>query len=289
MKTKRFMIPPGRRVDLKDFDPSDTCGYKDKNDAAGKLRSDIERLRTQQDLLYANKSYALLIILEGMDSAGKDGVIKHVMSGLNPQGVDVHPFGKPSEEELNHDFMWRCVKALPERGRIGIFNRSYYDAVIVTRVKPELLRGEHISPSDVNEKFWQRRHQATSNFEKYLTRNATIVMKLFLHISKAEQRRRLLKRAEMPNKHWKFSPNDLDSHKRWTQYQRAFAQTFSETSSREAPWYVIPANHKWAARVVVADIIADKMSSLKLRYPKPDPEQWRAIQEALVYLKKETA
>jgi PPK2 family polyphosphate:nucleotide phosphotransferase len=286
MRYGRFKVC-GKRVRLDRYDPDDTSGYKDKQDAQSKLEADIERLRRQQDLLYASRSYALLVILQGIDTAGKDGVIKHVMSGLNPQGVDVHSFKQPTEEELNHDFLWRCVKVLPERGRIGIFNRSYYEEVLVTRVKPDVLKAEHLPRHSVDSQFWKERYRDINHFESYLVRNATVVLKFFLLISKAEQRKRLLDRVQTPHKHWKFSPADVDSHLRWKQYQTAYEAMLSATGSDEAPWYVVPSNHKWAARVVVADVIATTIEAFKLRYPKPRADQRRAIEAAGELLRAE--
>ena len=286
MKYKKFKLTSPQRVRLQDFDPDDTCGHKDKKDAEHKIQADIERLYQQQDLLYASRTYALLLVLQGIDTAGKDGVIKHVMSGLNPQGVDVHSFKQPSEEELNHDYLWRCVNVLPERGRIGIFNRSYYEEVLVTRVKPDILKAEHLPTHPVDERFWKRRYRDIMSFEQFLTRNGTVVLKFFLLISKAEQRKRLLARLATPSKHWKFSDSDLDSHRRWKEYQAAYEAMLSETASAEAPWYIVPSNHKWAARVMVADVVASQIAALELHYPEPSGGEKQAIAAARAYLKE---
>ncbi len=269
MKHKRLLVRPGHRVRFKDIDPGQTCGYRQEESAGGKLQSDIDRLSELQEKLWASQTYALLIILQGMDTAGKDGIIKHVTTGLNSQGVDVHAFRQPSAEELEHDFLWRCIKVLPERGRIGIFNRSYYEEVLVARVNPQVLKHEHLPSPDARKDVWSRRFREICDFEDYLVRNGTVVLKFFLHISKKEQARRLLDRVERPDKHWKLSATDVPTHLAWKKYQKAYEAMLSATSSKRAPWYIIPSDHKWVARVLVADIIVRSLKAMKLRYPHP--------------------
>ena len=215
-----------------------------------------------------------------MDAAGKDSAIKHVMSGLNPQGTQVYSFKRPSDEELDHDYLWRSVKALPERGRIGIFNRSYYEEVLVVRVHPEILAAEKLPPSLVTPRIWAQRYEDINAFERYLSRNGTVIRKFFLHVSKEEQRRRLLERLDEPSKNWKFQPGDLDERDRWDDYQRAYEQMLSKTSTRHAPWFVVPADHKWFTRVAIAELIVDALEGLDLAVPKPSKEQLVALAEA---------
>jgi PPK2 family polyphosphate:nucleotide phosphotransferase len=233
---------------------------------------DIARLAELQDVFYAARRHALLIVLQGMDSAGKDGAIKHVMSGINPQGVDVVSFKTPSDEELGHDFLWRCEKVLPARGRIGIFNRSYYEEVVVVRVHRDLLAREGL-PDAHGGRIWAERFEDINAFERHLTRNGTIVLKFFLHISKDEQRRRLLERLEVPSKHWKFSDRDIGEREYWDAYRSAYDEMLGETSTAHAPWHVIPADRKWFVRTAIADIIVATLEDLDLRYPEPDAER----------------
>lgn len=263
-----FLVKPGRTVDLQSFDTSSTSGYSRKDDAGQKLERDIVRLSDLQSEFAASGRAALLVIFQGMDSAGKDGAITHVMSGVNPQGVQVTSFKQPSTEELRHDYLWRCVKALPERGRIGIFNRSYYEDVLVTRVHRELL-GDALPKGRVaQDRFWQHRYDDINAFERYLLRNGTHVVKFFLHISKDEQRLRLLARLKDRRKQWKFSVADVQQRAYWKQYRAAYASMLGATSTSWAPWYVIPSDHKWFTRIVVADILVDRMKSLHLNYPR---------------------
>ena len=266
MNDEDLLIRPGRMIRLAELDQRFTCGFESKSDARDKLRSDIARLAKLQDVFTAVRSHALLIILQGMDSAGKDSAIKHVMSGINPQGVNVNSFKPPTEEEDRHDFLWRCEKVLPERGRIGIFNRSYYEEVIVVRVHRELLAREAIALPQKD--FWSERFEDINAFERHLVRNGTVVLKFFLHISKDEQRKRLLERLDDADKNWKFSVNDVKERQHWDRYQFAYEQMINHTTTTWAPWYVVPADHKWFVRAAIADVLVAKLESLELRYPR---------------------
>ncbi len=262
----RLIVHPGSRCDLATFDPAATGTFAKKSDAAGKLASDIKRLAALQDIFYAQGRYALLIVFQGMDAAGKDGAIGHVMTGVNPQGVDVHAFKTPTPLELAHDYLWRCINVLPERGKIGIFNRSYYEETIVARVHPAILAAERLPPAGAKG-VWAERFEDIVAFERHLVRNGTIVLKFFLHLSKHEQRKRLLKRIDTPAKNWKLSPDDVRERAFWDDYQRAYEETLTHTSTNEAPWHVIPADHKWFTRAAIADTIVATLESLDLRYP----------------------
>jgi PPK2 family polyphosphate:nucleotide phosphotransferase len=248
-----------------------------------------EELADLQERIYADDRYSVLIVFQAMDAAGKDGTIKHVMSGVNPAGCQVFSFKAPSAEELDHDFLWRYAKALPERGRIGIFNRSYYEEVLVVRVHPEILARQRLPRTQVDRDFWRERFEGINAFERHLARNGTVVLKFFLQVSKDEQRRRLLDRLEEPEKHWKFSYGDLEERRLWDRYMAAFEDAITATSTPEAPWYVIPADHKWVMRALVSHVIVDRLQALDLRLPKPDAEKKAAIQRALAELKKEKA
>ena len=261
---KRFRAAPGSRAALDRFDPGDTAGLGDKRKAERLLAHGIERLAREQDRLYAQKTWAVLVILQALDAAGKDSTIEHVMSGVNPQGCQVFSFKAPSEEELGHDYLWRSVRALPERGRIGIHNRSYYEEVSVTRVHPELLSRERVPNLKSGRALWRQRFREINQFERYLVDNGIAVVKFFLHISKEEQRRRFLDRLDEPEKFWKFKPADLIERARWDVYQTAYTQVFRHTSTPWAPWFVVPANHKWFTRLVVADILCDTLAGLDL-------------------------
>ena len=266
-------MKPGERVDLRRYDPEDTAPFDSKAKAAGRLERGIERLVALQELLYAQDRWAVLLIFQAMDAAGKDSAIKHVMSGLNPQGTDVHSFKRPSEEELDHDYLWRSVKALPERGRIGIFNRSHYEEVLVVRVHPEILERQKLPAPLVTRRLWRERFEDINAFERHLSRNGVVIRKFFLHVSKAEQRRRFLERLDDPAKNWKFSAGDLDERDRWRDYMRAYEDVLSQTSTDEAPWFIVPADHKWFTRVVIADLVVDALQSLKLALPKLSKEE----------------
>ncbi len=266
---KPYRVTDGKDFRLKDCDPGDTGAFdpQDKDRAKEALKLGVEALAGLQDVLYAQDRWSLLLIFQAMDAAGKDGTIKHVMSGLNPQGCQVTSFKAPSNEDLDHDFLWRCTKHLPERGRIGIFNRSYYEETLVVRVHPKLLASQKLPPSLVTKRIWDERFQDIRAFERYLTRNGTIVRKFFLHVSPEEQKRRFLERLETPEKNWKFSESDIKERGYWKDYMRAYEETIRHTATKESPWYVIPADNKWFTRLVVAAAIVDAMDSLDLHYP----------------------
>jgi PPK2 family polyphosphate:nucleotide phosphotransferase len=270
----RFRVRPGSRVSLARLDPADMGGLR-KADAARQLARGIEALAAEQGRLYAQNTWAVLVVLQAMDAAGKDSTIKHVMSGVNPQGCQVFSFKAPSAEELDHDYLWRSAKALPERGCIGIHNRSYYEEVIVTRVHPEILARQHLPSATRGKTVWKRRFREINQFEHYLVDNGILVVKFFLHLSKEAQRRRFLARIEEPEKYWKFRPADVGERAHWDAYMAAYEDAFRHTSTAWAPWYVIPADHKWFTRLAVADILRDTLASLHLQYP-PVPDDVRA-------------
>lgn len=271
---RQLLVEPGSNVNLADLDPGATHGFKHKDDASEKLSADIERLYELQEVFYASGQHALLIVLQGTDSAGKDGAIKHVMTGVNPQGADVHSFKVPSATELSHDYLWRTTKVLPERGRIGIFNRSYYAEVVVVRIHRAVLENEKLPPgSDADSALWKERYEDINAFERHMSRNGTLVIKFFLHLSKNEQRKRLLDRVDSPDKQWKLSAGDIHERKYWDDYQRAYAESLSNTSTQWAPWYVIPADHKWFARLAIASVIVAKLESLDLQVPVVTDQQ----------------
>jgi PPK2 family polyphosphate:nucleotide phosphotransferase len=271
---------PGKKIKLKDHPPDYTDPVDSKDEAAEKLARDIATLSELQAKLYAQDTYALLVILQGIDAAGKDGTIKHVMSGVNPSGCQVTSFKAPSSEELDHDYLWRCAKRLPPRGMIGIFNRSYYEEVLVVRVHPELLDRQQIPrPSDLKS-LWKQRYEQINNFEQYLSANGVVVLKFFLNLSKAEQKRRFLERIEAEDKNWKFSAADVREREFWDDYIEAFEDMLSNTSTETAPWHIIPADRKWFSRCAVADIIVRKLESLDVRFPKLNGEQKKALEHA---------
>ncbi|RPH36245.1 polyphosphate kinase 2 family protein, partial [bacterium] len=255
--------------------------------AAGKLEEDLRKLEELQGILYAQGLYTVLIILQAMDAAGKDSVIKHVMSGLNPQGVQVTSFKVPSAEELRHDFLWRCVKALPERGQIGIFNRSYYEEVLVVRVHPEILEHQPLPPELKGKEVWKHRYEDINTFERHLTRNGTLILKFFLHVSKGEQKKRFLERIDTPEKNWKFALGDLKERAFWEDYMKAYEDMVNYTSTEWAPWYVVPADHKWFTRMVIADVVANCLKSVKLAYPSLAEEHKKELAMARKELEKE--
>jgi PPK2 family polyphosphate:nucleotide phosphotransferase len=268
---KRYRIDDPDRFRLSDFDPADTSGFDfDKSAAQEMMKKDIDRLRDLQERLYAENRWSLLIVLQGMDTAGKDGVIKHAMSGLNPLGVDVYPFKAPSTEELDHDFLWRAGIRLPARGDIGIFNRSHYEEVIVVRVHPEILERQRIPRPLIGKDIWKNRFEEIRGFERHLAQNGTVVLKFFLHISKEEQRRRLLARLEDPAKGWKFSMGDIAERKLWGKYMAAYDDAIRATSRSEAPWYIVPADRKWFARFLVSRVVIATLERLDLKFPKAD-------------------
>jgi len=280
MKHDAMIVPPGKKIRLKDFDPAHTGKFHSKDEAREKLEADIVRLAEYQNVLYAQNTQALLIIFQALDAAGKDSTIKHVMSGVNPMGTQVFSFKQPSEEELDHDYLWRCHKAVPERGRIGIFNRSYYEEVLVVRVHPEFLRGEKLPPETVKKDIWSRRFKEINDFEHYLVKNGVAILKFFLNVSRQEQRRRFLARLDTPEKNWKFSLTDVKERAHWDEYQKAFEAVFNHTSTEWAPWHIIPADHKWFTRAAVADIIISKLKSLDLKYPTVSKEHMKDLQVA---------
>jgi PPK2 family polyphosphate:nucleotide phosphotransferase len=278
---ERLVVHPGKRVSLEtDFDPGYTAHYLRKREARSLLRRDIERLEMCQDRFYAQKTHALLILFQALDAAGKDSVIKHAMTGLNPQGCQVWSFKSPSAEELEHDYLWRTSRALPPRGVIGIFNRSYYEEVLVVRVHPELLERERLPPAIVDDDIWQRRFDQINAFERYLVDNGFVILKFFLYVSKNEQRQRFLDRIERPEKNWKFSMNDVRERAYWDAYMEAYAAMLSHTSTAAAPWYVVPADHKWFTRLCVASVIADRLTKLHPHYPAVTDEQRQELGEA---------
>ncbi len=277
MTDEKLIAKPGSKIKLKDFDTKYTGKYKKKKEAGQKLEDDILKLEQYQDVLYAQNTYALLIMFQAMDAAGKDGTIKHVMSGVNPQGCQVFSFKSPSTEELDHDYLWRCFKCLPERGRIGIFNRSYYEEVLAVRVHPEFLAQQQMPPEAKGKGIWKRRFEEINNFEKYLVDNGIIVLKFFLNVSKEEQKNRFLERIEIPEKNWKLSPNDAKEREFWDDYMKAYEDTFNQTSTSWAPWHIIPADNKWFMRLAVADIICAKLKELNLKYPTVTDEQKQGL------------
>ncbi len=268
-----LIAQPGRVMLLNDFDPAFTEPFESKDDANAMLAANTERLAALQDVFFADRRRSLLVILQGMDTAGKDGVIRHVMSDVSPQGVDVHAFGPPTPEELAHDFLWRCSSVLPERGRIGIFNRSYYEEVLIVRVHESLLAREHVPPPAPQGDLWMERFDDIVAFERHLVRNGTIVLKFFLNVSKDEQRKRLLARIDDPNKNWKITPADLHERTFWDAYQHAYEGVLTHTSTEVAPWFIIPADHKWFARAAVADVIVKTLAALDLAYPAVSDRQ----------------
>ncbi len=280
MNIDTFRVWPGDRDALDRHAPGYTATFRDKTEAVERLAKGVERLEARQELLYAQGEYALLVVLQGMDTAGKDGIVKHVMSGVNPLGVDVHAFKQPSSEELGHDFLWRAQKVLPARGRIGMFNRSYYEDVIVVRVHPALLGSQRLPEDRITKDIWKERFEDIRAFERHLWRNGTVVLKFFLNISRSEQKRRLLKRLDDPAKNWKFSVDDLPERAKWQAYMKAYREALAATSTRESPWYVVPADHKWFARVLIADVIVQALDRLKLSFPKLSPEQRRGLAQS---------
>jgi PPK2 family polyphosphate:nucleotide phosphotransferase len=277
---KPYRIDHGKNFRLKDFDPAATAGIHSKEEAQKLLDQGIKELSELQDKLYAQDSWALLLMFQGMDAAGKDGAIKHVMSGVNPQGCQVYSFKQPSPEELNHDYLWRSSKVLPERGRIGIFNRSYYEEVLVARVHPEILNNQRIPSSLLGKNVWDQRYEDIRNLEHYLAHNGIVVRKFFLNISKKEQKRRFLERLETPAKNWKFSAADLTVRQSWDDYMKAFEEMIAATSTKHSPWYVVPADNKWYTRLVVAAAVVDRLKELKLAYPTVDAAQRKQLASA---------
>jgi len=286
---KPYRVRDGDRFRLKDFDPGDTgpLGQKDKSRAKEALEQGVDALCALQDVLYAQDRWSVLLIFQAMDAAGKDGAIKHVMSGVNPQGCQVVSFKSPSAEDLDHDYLWRCLRELPERGRIGIFNRSYYEETLVVKVHEDLLRRQKLPTQLIAKDIWDNRYRDIRAVERYLAANGTIVRKFFLYVSHDEQKRRFLDRIDDPAKNWKFSGSDVKERGYWKQYMKAYEETIRQTATHDAPWYVVPADNKWFTRVVVAAAVIDALASLKLEYPKLDPEALKALSQAKRLLEAE--
>jgi PPK2 family polyphosphate:nucleotide phosphotransferase len=277
---KRFRIDRPAKFRLADYNPADTCGLDiEKAEAKAMLADGVERLAALQEKLYAQNRWAVLAVFQAMDAAGKDGAIKHVMSGINPQGCQVHAFKQPSAEELDHDFLWRIAKALPERGRIGIFNRSHYEEVLVARVHAEILGRQRLPRQVLTKDIWQERFKSIRNFESHLARNGTLVLKFFLHVSKEEQRKRFLARLEEPGKRWKFEMADVAERKLWDKYMQAYEDTIRHTSRPEAPWYVVPADNKGFARLIIAEAMVEAMEGLDLAFPKVEGSALKELEK----------
>lgn len=277
---KDFRVAQGKEVKLGKWPTKVKPVYKSKKKYKQILENQIEELSEQQQLLYASNQYSVLLIFQAMDAAGKDGAIRHVMSGINPQGCQVFSFKHPSAEELDHDFLWRTTQCLPERGRIGIFNRSYYEEVLVVRVHPKILQAQNIPESLMSkETIWQERYRSIADMEEHLRRNGTKVIKFFLHLSEEEQRKRFLERIDDPDKNWKFSIGDIEERKFWKQYMQAYEECMSATSTKNSPWYVVPADDKENARLIISEIVLDVFKSLKLAYPEPSTEHRRELQQ----------
>jgi len=285
MNSSDFQVVPRQRLKLKNWPTSIKPLFRSKEHYEELLRKDTEELNALQTLLYAHNRYSVLIIFQAMDAAGKDGAIKHVMSGVNPQGCQVFSFKHPSEEELDHDFLWRTTRSLPERGMIGIFNRSYYEEVLIVRVHPEILHSEGLPDESLDlKKVWKERFQSIMDLEAHLHRNGTRIIKFFLHISKNEQRERLLKRIDEPEKYWKVNPGDVAERGFWNDYMKAYEECMAATSTRDAPWYVVPADDKKSARLIVSKVIVETMQGLRMSFPKPDAarrKELKAIRKAL--------
>ncbi|HTZ83262.1 MAG TPA: polyphosphate kinase 2 family protein [Candidatus Acidoferrales bacterium] len=284
MKTRKladtFRVNTGKHFRLKDFDPAFTGHWKSKEHAAEALAEGIARTADLQDMLYAQDNWSVLLIFQAMDAAGKDGAVKHVMSGVNPQGCQVHSFKAPSEQELQHDFLWRTTVALPERGHIGIFNRSYYEEVLVVRVHPDILKGQKTPASLVGKNIWEERFEDIRCFERHMARGGTVIRKFFLNLSKKEQKKRFLARLDEPEKNWKFSASDIHERKYWDEYQEAYEEMIAHTSTEHAPWYVVPADNKWFTRLVISTVLVDTLESLKLSYPKVEDAKRKELAAA---------
>jgi PPK2 family polyphosphate:nucleotide phosphotransferase len=288
MKTEKFLIEPGSKLDLKDHPTDFTGDYSDKDEAVKDLGENVQRLRELQDVLYAQDKQSLLIIVQAMDAAGKDGAIEHVMSGVNPQGCHVVSFKQPSDEELSHDFLWRCARQAPERGRIGIFNRSHYEEVLVVRVHPKILQSQHLPDEVKNDPMiWKKRFDAIRNFESHLAANGTQILKFFLNVSKKEQKQRFLDRIAEDDKNWKFSMGDVKERGHWDDYMKAYTEAIEATSTKDAPWYIIPADKKWFTRLAVSEVIVEKLESMKLHYPVVTEEHKTELAEAKKLLETE--
>ena len=279
--SKPYLIKDGKHFKLKDYDPADVCDKSlSKDEGITLLNKSIEHMSELQSKLYAQDRWALLLIFQAMDAAGKDGAISHVMSGVNPQGCQVYSFKQPSSEELDHDFLWRTTRCLPERGRIGIFNRSYYEEVLVVKVHPEILAKERMPEPLVTKDIWKQRYQDIHGFERYLSRNGVVVRKFFLNVSKKVQKERFLDRLEQSDKNWKYSSADVKEREHWDQYMKAYEELIQNTATEESPWYVVPSDHKWFTRLVVAAAIVETLEGLKLAYPEVDAEKRKELEAA---------
>lgn len=288
MNTEHFLVKESSKLDLKKHATDFTGDYTDKKEAVKDLQKNVERLRELQDVLYAHDTYSLLIIFQAMDAAGKDGAIEHVMSGVNPQGVSVVSFKQPSSEERDHDYLWRHQKALPERGRIGIFNRSHYEEVLVVRVHPEILQGSQLPPEVKNDNdIWKKRFKHIRDWEEHLAENGTHILKFFLNVSKDEQKARFLSRIDEPEKNWKFAMGDVKERGHWDEYMKAYTEAIAATSTKNAPWYIIPADKKWFTRLAVSEVIVKKLESMKLHYPVVTEEHKVELLEAKKLLESE--
>ena len=283
---KSYRIDNGKHFRLKDFNPADTGHWKSPDEAKEHVQKDIDRMRKLQDMLYAQDCWSLLLIFQALDAAGKDGTINHVMSGVNPEGVQVYSFKQPSTIELQHDFLWRTTRDLPERGHIGIFNRSYYEEVLVVRVHPKALEAEQLPPSLVTKNIWDERFEDIRSFERHLARNGTVIRKFFLHLSKKEQKQRFMARLDEPEKNWKFSAADVHEREYWDDYQNAFEDMIRNTATKRAPWYVIPADNKWFTHLAVAAVIVETLEELNLAYPKVDAAKRKELAAARKLLEK---
>jgi PPK2 family polyphosphate:nucleotide phosphotransferase len=284
---RRYRVTNGASFNLKDFDPDETPGLDSKEEATRLLQETVQRMGELQERLYAQDRWSVLLIFQAMDAAGKDSTIKHVMSGVNPQGCHVASFKQPSTEELDHDYLWRVARHLPERGRIGIFNRSYYEEVLIVRVHPELLSKQRLPEPLISKKIWQQRYEDIRNFEQYLGRQGTVIRKFFLNVSKEEQRRRFLERLEEPEKNWKFSLADVHEREHWRDYQRAYQDLIQHTATKDAPWYVVPADHKWFTRIVVGAAIVEALESIRPTFPKLAGDTLRDLGVAKAALESE--
>ncbi len=281
---KAYCVERGKHFKLRDFDPADTAGIRSKEHATAALQKSLEQLADLQNKLYAQDQWAVLLIFQGMDASGKDGVIKHVMAGVNPMGCQAYSFKAPSSEEQQHDYLWRTMQRIPERRRIGIFNRSYYEEVLIVRVHPDLLQNEKIPPSLITKKIWEERFEDMCAFERYLTRNGIVVRKFFLNLSKKEQARRFLARLDEPEKNWKFSATDIHEREYWDDYMHAYEDMIQNTATPAAPWYVVPADNKWFTRLLVASAIIDTLEKLNLSYPKVDASRRKELEKARKFL-----
>ena len=284
MAEDRFRVRPDKKFRLEDHDPGFTGRFESKEDGKRHLEKGLEKLRDLQERLYAQDQWAVLLIFQAMDAAGKDSVIEHVMSGVNPQGCQVYSFKQPSSEELDHDFLWRTTRCLPERGRIGVFNRSYYEEVLVVRVHPQILAKQKLPATLVTDRIWKERYEDIGAFERYLSRNGTVIRKFFLNVSKDEQRQRFLARLDQPEKNWKFAAADVQERQHWDDYMKAYEKMIEATTSDEAPWFVIPADHKWFTRLAVADAIVETLEGLDLHFPEVSEAQRQELQRARALL-----